>query len=718
MATLILTAVGGAIGGPIGGAIGSILGQRIDQSIFAPKARHGPRLGDLAVQTSSYGVEIPKLFGMMRVAGTVIWATDLIESRSSSGGGKGRPKTISYSYSANFAVALSGRRILGVRRIWADGKLLRGSAGDFKTSTEYRLYQGDEDQPVDPMIAAAEGTEQAPAFRGLAYAVFEHFQLEDYGNRIPSLTFEVEADAGPVAIGDIAEILSDHAIIAGPTPALTGYAASGGSARGAVEALADVVPLTLADRDGALRLSVAGEASIPLFNLAESGRRQIVRRAAGSVAGEVSIAYYDIGRDYQTGLQRATAGAPDGRNVDRRGLAAALSAEAAKALAEFRLSALRLGRTSAKLSVGWSMAGLRPGDRITLTDEPGLWEIKRWTLGQMTVALELSRTTGMGPPDPVAAAPGTGIRQPDLVHGATLLRLFDLPLGEPAGAQPVLLAAAAGASEGWRRAALLASFDDGASWQEAGSTAPPAVLGDTLVPLGVAGSALFDLRSSLEIQLLNDAMWLESADDAALAGGANLALIGDELIQFGGAQWLGSRRFLLSRLLRGRRGTEWAIDGHEPGEPFTLIERETLAAIEAPVGAMGGEARLLASGVGDVEPASASRTVFGRSLRPPSPVHLRAARRPDGDIEIGWVRRSRGGWAWPSEADTPLAEESECYRLILSGVGFQRTLTLDWPSYVYTLGEQVEDGLTGTLTIAASQIGTHAMSIPALVTFE
>lgn len=62
MATLVLTAVGTVVGGPIGGAIGSIIGQYVDRTLlFAPKARHGPRLGELAVQTSSYGTPIPKI---------------------------------------------------------------------------------------------------------------------------------------------------------------------------------------------------------------------------------------------------------------------------------------------------------------------------------------------------------------------------------------------------------------------------------------------------------------------------------------------------------------------------------------------------------------------------------------------------------------------------------------------------------------------------------
>ncbi|HKY80360.1 MAG TPA: hypothetical protein VJM09_02685, partial [Sphingobium sp.] len=145
MATLVLTALGTAIGGPIGAAIGGMIGNAFDQAVlFKPKGREGRRLGELQVQTSTYGAQLPKIFGTMRVAGSVIWATDLKEKRHKSGGGKGRPSTTNYSYTASFAVALSARAILGVGRIWADGKLLRGAAGDFKSRTGFRLHLGSE----------------------------------------------------------------------------------------------------------------------------------------------------------------------------------------------------------------------------------------------------------------------------------------------------------------------------------------------------------------------------------------------------------------------------------------------------------------------------------------------------------------------------------------------------------------------------------------------
>src|SRR3546814_18778015 len=115
MATLVLTAMGTALGGPIGGAIGAVLGQGFDQNVlFKPKGREGPRLSELDVQTSTYGSQVPQIFGAMRVAGTVIWATDLNENKQKSGGGQGRPSVTSYSYSVSFAVAISSRPILRV----------------------------------------------------------------------------------------------------------------------------------------------------------------------------------------------------------------------------------------------------------------------------------------------------------------------------------------------------------------------------------------------------------------------------------------------------------------------------------------------------------------------------------------------------------------------------------------------------------------------------
>lgn len=662
MATLVLTIVGTAIGGPIGGAIGAIAGQAIDRELFKGKGRQGPRLTELSVQTSSYGSQLPMIFGTMRIAGAVIWSTDLIESTAKTSNGKGQPSTTNYSYSASFAVALSTRPIMRVGRIWAEGKLLRGAAGDFKTATGFRLHTGGEDQPVDPLIAAAEGG-QAPAHRGLAYAVFEHFQLADYGNRIPSLTFEVIADEGPVAIGTIAEVIGAGMVSAdGAGMMLGGFSAYGDSARGVLEALADIGGGWFAPIGNSLALRSEGAPDRTLPDQGAGAGKLGVRRvrklaAIETVPKVITIAHYDPARDYQIGVQRARRSGAGQRSA-RSDVAAAIDAGAAKAIAEATLRRAEAARETRQVTLDWAALDLTPGAIVAIDGEPGRWRVRGWSLEAMVVTLDLVRLGGIVVT--AAASSGRVLASPDAVAGQTIVHAVELPaLGDAMLTAPRVLVAAAGTDPGWRRAAILYSIDGGGRWIAAGSTALPATIGTVVVPPRVAGSALRDLAGMIEVELAHDAMTLADADDAGLDAGANLALVGDELLQFGRAEPIGPTRWRLSHLLRGRRGTEAAAGSQAVGDRFVLIEPETLVAIDLPPSAIGGRIAVLASGIGDSDgPARVDSPVTGASVLPPASVHLRIDREAGG---LRWARRSRAGWRWIDGGDVPLGEEHESY---------------------------------------------------------
>ena len=208
MATLVLSVAGAAAGsllGPVGmfaGRIaGALAGYVIDQAVFGagPRSRTGPRLSDLDVMTSTEGAPIARVYGRARISGQVIWATQLEEvvtRRNETSGGKGglRPSTTTttYSYFANFAVGLCEGEIGSIARIWADGKLLD------LTNVTMRVHRGSSDQAPDPLIVAKEGAANAPAYRDLAYVVFERLALENFGNRIPQLSFEIVRPIGAV----------------------------------------------------------------------------------------------------------------------------------------------------------------------------------------------------------------------------------------------------------------------------------------------------------------------------------------------------------------------------------------------------------------------------------------------------------------------------------------------------------------------------------------
>ena len=209
MATVVLsyagaalgTLLGGPVGGVIGRALGGIAGAELDQALFGNSShREGPRINSLQVMASQEGAAVPVVFGRMRLAGQVIWATNLVEVSATSGGSGGKGlggasgnSTTTYSYFANFAVGLCEGQIQGIGRAWADGKEIDVSL------YAPRIYLGDEQQQPDSLITSVEGAGQAPAYRGLAYVVFERLPLTTFGNRLPQLSFEVFAKGNDAA---------------------------------------------------------------------------------------------------------------------------------------------------------------------------------------------------------------------------------------------------------------------------------------------------------------------------------------------------------------------------------------------------------------------------------------------------------------------------------------------------------------------------------------
>jgi hypothetical protein len=212
MASLVLSTAGAAAGSSVFGPAGAIIGRLagavggslIDRALFAShseRAVDGPRLADLSLMASTAGAPIPRIYGRARLSGQVIWATNLEEvvntsSQTTRSGGKGMggggasvtTTTTSYSYFANIAVGLCEGPIGAVLRVWADGKPLDLSG------VTMRAHIGAEDQTPDPLIVAKDG--DVPAYRGIAYVVFERLPLENFGNRIPQLSFEVLRPVG------------------------------------------------------------------------------------------------------------------------------------------------------------------------------------------------------------------------------------------------------------------------------------------------------------------------------------------------------------------------------------------------------------------------------------------------------------------------------------------------------------------------------------------
>ena len=196
MAQLILSEVGQQVGARIvpealaqlgqalGQAAGSALGRVIDQRLTGARGAGGPRLAEIQVQGSSEGSSLPIVYGRARIAGQLIWAAPFRERAARGGKGALAGGSRGVNYTVSFAIGLCEGKIARIARIWANGRPL-----DLSGIT-WRLHAGDEDQAADPLIEAALGA-GTPAYRGVAYVVFEEFPLDDFGATLPQLSFEI-----------------------------------------------------------------------------------------------------------------------------------------------------------------------------------------------------------------------------------------------------------------------------------------------------------------------------------------------------------------------------------------------------------------------------------------------------------------------------------------------------------------------------------------------
>jgi len=719
MATIILSAVGTVIGGPIGGAIGALAGSFVDNQVLGSGGgREGPRLTELDVQTSSYGTSVPAVFGQMRVAGTVIWATDLQETRNTEGGGKGRPSTTTFSYSVSLAVALSSRPVARIGRIWADGNLIRGAADDFKVQTEFRFYDGNGDQQVDPLIASDVGMDNCPAHRGLAYAVFENLQLADFGNRIPQMTFEIVEREGDVAIHHIMRETS-NAIIGGEvTTSLRGYAVEGSDIRSALQPILEVCPVSVFPEEEQLRLTqwpVPAQATTPVVAFRQNGRGidqpRISLQRANELPKSITLRHYEPARDYQLGIQQSDrAGA--GYIFERFDLPAAITAASAKGFADSKLLDLQFSRSILEGSFVSHKNKLGPGSWISKENGKDLFRLSEAEhfkgYSNYRARGSLSHLVSAAP----AFATGLHVPSADYEIGKTRLVALELPnLGTGTSDTPIIVVAAAGTQTGWRSANL--SVQQGTDLADIGGTANPASIGHLSSSLNSHTAQLIDQHNHLEIELLHDRMPVPASYGDPTLSSAPAVWIDGEIVRFGYAEPIGDTSYRLSRLMRGSFGSGKEIKDHAAGSTCVFLDETTLKSLAPELVMTGAELTIEAIGVADEQPVLSQLSVDGTAIRPRSPVHGRLNIMGNGGRQLSWIRMPRSNSGWHDFVDQPLDEETEAYGILISQNGdtaFEAELASS--AILFSANEWSALGLNPSLetNVSVRQVGKYGIS--------
>lgn len=259
------------------------------------------------------------------------------------------------------------------------------------------------------------------------------------------------------------------------------------------------------------------------------------------------------------------------------------------------------------------------------------------------------------------------------------------------------LAISGGGSSTWRSAGIYDSPDD-TTYTLQRTIDSQAVIGQATDALGDwLGGNVWDETGTVTVSVDGQITSATSADVIARRT-TNAILIGDEHIQYRTATLVSPGVYTLTGLLRGRRGTEWAMASHVIGERVVLLGNAGLRFMPLQSSELGATRYLKVVTAG--QPLSAvtakSAAPMGVVLKPFSPV-LASADRSTGDTVIDWYRRTRlssritGPLRWTNS----IGEDLQAYEVDVWADGtyttLKRTITSSVSQATYSGADQTTD---------------------------
>lgn len=286
------------------------------------------------------------------------------------------------------------------------------------------------------------------------------------------------------------------------------------------------------------------------------------------------------------------------------------------------------------------------------------------------------------------------------LRGPSLATLVDMPMILEVTNDPGFIMAAYGTGTVWQGVQLFQSTDDGENYNALalGTLQTESVIGTAMTVLGgTADSELnevFDYRYTVDVVLADSSMSLSSSTRENVLKGANYMMLGNELIQFVTATLLSPLTYRLSGLLRGRKGTEWAMGSHQSGENAVLITTSRVASVPQNFTNLNVPLLYKAVSFGSTleDTFSFTFTNTGRRRKPLAPWSLTGGRNAAGDLSIKWAPRTRFPTNWVNGINAPIGESQESYAVYIPSVAAPvRIITSSTPEATYTAAQQTED---------------------------
>jgi hypothetical protein len=168
---------------------------------------------DGQVQTATQGRIIPDIIGTAQLSGNIIWSSDIVTKTTQnkpvftkSGFRSGGSTT---TVRVSFAIGICEGVVNEITNIYADEVQIN------RQDYRIEIFYGTEDQEKSDIMSSFLGNANTPNFKGLCYIVFDDFPLENFGNRIPNFTFEIQKSTKIQNLESVGDLVKSITLIPG-----------------------------------------------------------------------------------------------------------------------------------------------------------------------------------------------------------------------------------------------------------------------------------------------------------------------------------------------------------------------------------------------------------------------------------------------------------------------------------------------------------------------
>lgn len=745
-------------------AIGVSILASVAASALAPKPPTIGKLNDISTQKSELGVPIPRIFGTYRVVGNVFWAKDL--NKNESGGGKKSPSVASYNatFAALFSqcvdkttgvdtikqVYFNQRLILDLSDTASWATALTPALGGYYSNqidskylkrVEMRRGLNTQDKSLLLQLDGEENPNNYSSNPGLVYAAFSGVRASKYfGSQIPAVEAVILDATDPslesvvktaLSLAGIPDSKIDVAPLSTETVLGDKLDFEGSGVISFLENLALVYNFSLFEtsqgvvkarfNDTSTNITTPHVIDQGVLNWHEYGNPQgegiqAVTITDVELPSSIELSYRQFNNEFRTGTQRFIRPEAATINEIKINTSTALTDATASRLVRRLMESYLRERTTYSnilLSLNYDFIEIADSIQFTLNNRLVTAKVTRKQIGangiieldavsQTVRSLEEEVVTD-GSYNPLEPASGF----PDLTNVVldTPILSADTALTTDSLRQRWFSYAAAAT---YNNAILSAAI--GADPYTTLSTETSRVAYGTLVT-HLLPSDPNTIQNQEIIVTLNQGT-VDNSSELGLLSGTHMLLIGNEVISYRDVTLPVANQVTFSTLLRGQRGTEFAVTTHTPGTPVYIVKGTTGEPSEfaLPVAALNQAVDYVAAVDGDDDLGTTPvnvKTVVGASLRPYSVTNIKTTARSSGALDVSWIRRTRyNGDTWDNTDTVPLNEASEAYYITVTQIPTITDILLTDPNYSIAASVLAANGLTAfsNLTITISQI--------------